>query len=273
MLEGIAGRVTGRFKRLFPARKPIIAMAHLPPLPGTPLYADAGLAPHIEAVTRDLEILLKADFDSVMFCNEGDRPYTFNAGYSGVAAMTRVITELAPRDRIFGVDFLWDPQAALAIAQATGASFMREVVTGVYESDMGLWTPDAGALLRERKRIGASDVAILANVVPEFASPIGGRDAADLARSAAVSSLADAILVSGPRAGAAPDFSVVESVRAALPDSVPVLANTGCNAQNIAQLLKLCDGAIVGSALKVDGDTWAPVDPKRVAEFLKAAGR
>jgi membrane complex biogenesis BtpA family protein len=266
--------VTDKFKRLFPSRKPIIAMAHLPPLPGTPLYDDdAGLDRLIESLTRDLGILLVADFDAVMFCNEGDRPYTFTAGYSAVAAMTRVVGELAPRDRIFGVDFLWDPQAALAIAHATGASFIREVVTGVYESDMGLWTPDAAALLRERKRIGASDLAIFANVVPEFASAIGGRDAADMARSAVVSSLADAILVSGPRAGSAPDFSIIERVRAALPDSVPVLANTGCNSENIAQLLQMCDGAIVGSALKVDGDTWGPVDRTRVEHFLKAAGR
>lgn len=263
-----------RFRLLFGSRKPIIAMAHLPPLPGTPLYDDkAGLDRHIEAVTKDLKILLDADFDAVMFCNEGDRPYTFDAGYSGVAAMTRVVTELAPRDRTFGVDFLWDPKAALAVAQATGARFIREVVTGVYESDMGLWAPDAAALLRERKRIGASDLAIFANVVPEFASAIGHRDAADMARSAVTSSLVDAILVSGPRAGAAPDFSTVERVRAALPESVPVLANTGCNAENIAQLLRICDGAIVGSALKVDGDTWAPVDRTRVERFLEAAGR
>jgi uncharacterized protein len=262
------------FKRLFPSRKPIIAMAHLPPLPGTPLYDDgAGLDRHIESLTRDLQILLNADFDAVMFCNEGDRPYTFNAGYSGVAAMTRVVAQLAPRDRTFGVDFLWDPQAALAIAQATGARFIREVVTGVYESDMGLWAPDAAALLRERRRIGASDLAIFANVVPEFASAIGHRDAADMARSAVTSSLADAILVSGPRAGAPPDFSIIERVRAALPDSIPVLANTGCNAENIAHLLQMCDGAIVGSALKVDGDTWSPVDRARVDRFLRAAGR
>lgn len=249
-------------------------MAHLPPLPGTPLYDDqAGLDRHIEAVTRDLHILLSADFDAVMFCNEGDRPYTFNAGYSGVAAMTRVVAQLAPRERLFGVDFLWDPQAALAIAQATGARFMREVITGVYESDMGLWTPDAAALLRERKRLGASDIAIFANVVPEFASALGRRDASEMARSAVTSSLTDAILVSGPRAGAAPDFTTVERIRSALPETVPVLANTGCNAENIAHLLKVCDGAIVGSALKVDGDTWAPVDRVRVDRFLKAAGR
>ena len=42
--------------------------------------------------------------------------------------------------------------AAMALARATGASFMREVVTGAYESDMGVWKPDAGALMRYRQR-------------------------------------------------------------------------------------------------------------------------
>jgi predicted TIM-barrel enzyme len=67
--------------------------------------------------------------------------------------MTRVVAELAPADRPFGVDFLWDADAALAIAAATGASFIREVATGVYESDMGLWNADAARLLRERRRL------------------------------------------------------------------------------------------------------------------------
>jgi hypothetical protein len=143
-----------RFPKLFPQRKPIIVMAHVPPLPGTPLYDErAGMKGIVAPVKSDLEILLDADFDAVMFCNEGDRPYTFRAGYEGVACMTRVVAELAPADRPFGVDFLWDADAALAIAAATGASFIREVATGVYESDMGLWNADAARLLRERRRL------------------------------------------------------------------------------------------------------------------------
>ena len=59
--------------------------------------------------------------------------------------MARVVAEVAPRDRPFGVDYLWDAEAALAVAATSGASFIREVMTGVYESDMGLWAPDAVA--------------------------------------------------------------------------------------------------------------------------------
>ncbi len=263
-----------RFRDLFPQRKPIIAMAHLPSLPGTPLYdCSLGMRGITESVRRDLKILLSADFDAIMFCNEGDRPYLLHAEKSGIAAMSHVVSVLAPKDRPFGVDFLWDAEAALGIAMATGASFIREVATGVYESDMGLWHPDAGSLLRERSRLRADSVAVLMNVEPEFASSIGSRSPSDIALSVAVSSLADAILVSGPMAGKEPRIDDVRKVKEAVGTLAPVLVNTGAKSTNIVALLDIVDGVIVGSDLKQDGNTWNPVDPERVSQFLRAAGR
>ncbi len=260
-----------RFRDIFPGHKPIIAMAHVPPLPGTPLYDEArGVDGLVEAVRADLKILLEGGVDAVMFCNEGDRPYSFEAGYDGVSVMTRVVTELHPTDRPFGVDFLWDPRAALAIGVATGASFMREVASGTYESDMGLWQPDAAALLRERRRLG-SDIAIFMNVAPEFASTIGSRTVGSVARSIAVSSIPDAILVSGPMAGTEPDIAALRAARDAVPGDVPVLINTGAKSTNIGAFLQVADGCIVGSDLKVDGHTWNPVDPTRLRRFVEAA--
>jgi membrane complex biogenesis BtpA family protein len=260
-----------RFGDLFPSGKPIIAMAHVPPLPGTPQYdAKRGIDGLVESVRSDLRILLEAGVDAVMFCNEGDRPYTFEAGYDGVGVMTRVVTELRPTDRPFGVDYLWDARAALAIGVSTGASFMREVVTGAYESDMGLWNTDAAGLLRERRRL-ESDILIFMNVTPEFASPIGTRGIGAAARSAAVSSLPDAILISGPMAGAEPDIAALREAREAVDRGTPVLVNTGAKSTNIAAFLEVVDGCIVGSDLKVAGYTWNPVDPGRVRDFMRAA--
>ena len=260
------------FLELFDVEKPVIAMAHVPPLPGTPLYdAEQGVAGLVSAVREDLEKLLASDVDAVMFCNEGDRPYALRAGFEGVAAMTRVVSELAPSDRPYGVDFLWDAQAALAIAVATGASFIREVTTGVYESDMGLWNTDAAALLRERRRLDAEHIAVLMNVTPEFASPLGRRTVAEVARSAVVSSLADAVLVSGPMAGAEPTLDVLCEAQAAVGSTVPVFVNTGAKSTNVTEFLSVADGVIVGSDLKRDGGTWNPVDGVRVARFMEAA--
>jgi membrane complex biogenesis BtpA family protein len=263
---------TSRFRATFPdVAKPVIAMAHLPPLPGTPLYdAVSGVQGLVDFVKREVEVLLEGGVDAIMFCNEGDRPYQLRAGLEGAAVLSRVVTECAPSDIPYGVDFLWDPSCALAVAAATSASFMREVVTGFYESDMGPWSTDAGALLRERRRLGADNVAVFMNVTPEFASPIGGRGAAEVARSVSVSSLPDAILVSGPMAGAEPAVEAVARVRDTVPADIPVLLNTGAKSTQIDQYWGIVDGCIVGSDLKVGGHTWNPVDPQRVADFIAA---
>lgn len=264
--------MTNWIKDLFGREKPVIAMAHIPALPGTPRYdAALGLDGLIDKLRPDIQHLVEGGVEAIMFCNEDDRPYTFQAPMEQVAAMTRVVTELRPEAILFGVDFLWDPLAALCIAVATGASFVREVMSGAYESDMGLWSPDARAVLRLRRELKAEGVRLFFNVAPEFGSPLGSRSIAERAKSAVVSSLAEAILVSGPMAGAAPDYSLVEEAKQAVGEGVPVFLNTGAKAGNIGQYFQVADGVIVGSSLKVDGYTWNPVDPARVREFMAAA--
>lgn len=264
--------MSSRVWDLFGDKKPIIAMAHIPALPGTPRYDEkAGIHGLIEKTGADIDHLVAGGVDAIMFCNEDDRPYTFRATMEQVATMSRVITELRPKSMPFGVDFLWDPMAALSIAAATDAAFIREIFTGVYESDMGLWAPNAGDVLRKRRYIGAEHVLVLFNIAPEFSSPLGTRTVAQRAVNAVVSSLADAILVSGPMAGVEPDYSVVEAAKQAVGEETPVFLNTGAKVENIVDYFKVADGVIVGSTLKVDGHTWNPVDPARLATFMQTA--
>jgi len=261
-----------RFRNIFPdVAKPLIAMAHVPALPGTPLSDGRGMEPIIEHVQADVAMLVDAGFDAVLFCNENDRPYQLDAGPASAAFMTRVVAECRPESVPYGVDFLWDPKIALAVAVATVASFMREVTTGVGESDMGLWNTSCAATLRDRRTYDRDDLAVCMNVTPEFASPIGSRSPAEVARSSVVSSLADTILVSGPMAGSGPDVDTVAEVRKSVPEEVPVLLNTGARKETIQAFLEYADGAIVGSSLKVDGYTWNPVAPDRATQFVAAA--
>lgn len=260
-----------RLRSLFPATdKPLIAMAHVPALPGTPLYAGQGMDAIIEHVHTDVAALVEAGFDAVMFCNENDRPYELDAGPESAAFMARVVTECRPQIP-YGVDFLWDPTIALSAAVATGASFMREVTTGVWESDMGLWNTNCAQTLRQRRNLDRDDLAVMMNITPEFASPIGTRTAPQVARSTVISSLADTILVSGPMAGAQPHVATIAEVRESVPEEVPVLLNTGAKPETIGAFLEHADGAVVGSALKVDGHTWNPVDPARARALVDAA--
>lgn len=254
---------------LFGCPKPVIAMLHLLPLPGRPLYdSKAGMMAIVEALRRDLDILQEGGVDGLLFCNEGDRPYSLRIDQAQSSAMAAVIGELRPHIHLpYGVDLLWDPLAALAVAQAVRASFVREVFTGVYDSDMGLWQPDAAAALDYRRQIGAEQVRLFFNIEPEFARPLSARPIGALARSVVVSSLADVILISGAMAGAETNLDSIREAKAAVPGS-PVLANTGVRIESVRATLAVADGVIVGTGLKREGYTWNPVDPDRVRRFM-----
>lgn len=261
-----------RFRDVFGATRPVIAMVHLPALPGTPLFdAGAGIAGIVASARADLAALTAAGVDAVMFGNENDRPYQLKVDTASVATMAHVIGRVAgDLDIPFGVNVLWDGEATVSLAAATGAAFAREIFTGLYASDMGLWAPDAGAALRRRRALQREDLALFFNVAAEFAASLDSRPLADRARSAAFSSLPDAVLVSGAITGEAARMEDLEAVKRALPD-LPVLANTGVRHETVADVLAVADGVIVGSALKHGGDTWAAVDPSRAADFMDRA--
>jgi uncharacterized protein len=256
---------------LFGVSKPVIAMLHLPALPGRPRHdRRAGMRGVIDTVARDLAALQEAGVDGLLFCNEADLPYQLGVGQEAAAAMAAVIG--AVRRQIsapFGVNLVWDPVSSLAVARATGASFVREVFTGVYESDLGIMQPDFGSIAAYRSGIGAEQVALFANITPEFASSAGHRTVAQRARSAAFLGV-DALLISGAITGEPTDLTLLREARAAAGDT-PVLANTGVTAGTVRDVLSVADGAIVGTSLKAGSITWNPVDPVRAAEFMAAA--
>jgi len=258
------------FRATFGTAWPLIGMCHLLALPGRPRHDDAGgMERIVEALRQDVRALQEAGVDGLLFCNEHDLPYQLEVGPEVAAGMGAAIGTLREEVGIpFGVDVLWDPRAALAVARATGASFVREVFTGVFESDMGLLAPDLGGLAAYRRAIGAGGVALFVNVTPEFSRSVSGRPVADRARGARYMG-ADAILISGPAAGVAASIEDLREAREATPD-VPVIANTGVRHDTVQEILEVADGLIVGSALKEDGDTWRPVDPERARAMVDA---
>lgn len=257
-----------------PKAKSIIGMAHIGALPGSPLYdAAGGTNKLIDGVLRDIRNLQKGGVDAILFGNENDRPYVLKAPVEGVAAMTAVIEAVKPEITVpFGVNYLWDPTASVAIGAATGAAFVREIFTGLFASDMGIWEPDCAGAVRLRQQLGRADMKLLFNINAEFAHPLDQRPIALRARSAVFSSLADAILVSGPITGSPADPTDLQRVCEAVRE-VPVFANTGVNLDNVEAVLAIASGAIVGTHFKVDGNTWNPVDGDRVRRFMDKVER
>jgi len=258
--------MTANFERVFGHRKPVIGMVHIGALPGTPLFEPA--LDLVAGARADLLALQDAGFDAVMFGNENDRPYEFEVDTASTATMAAIIGQLKSEITVpFGVNVLWDPMSSIALGAATGADFVREIFTGSYASDMGSWTPDAGAAMRYRNRLGRSDMAMLFNICAEFAHSLDQRSLPDRARSAVFSSIPDAVLVSGQITGEAAALSDLEAVKAVLPD-IAVMANTGVRHDTVADVLAIADGCIVGSSLKIGGDTWNAIDPNRAADFM-----
>jgi membrane complex biogenesis BtpA family protein len=250
-------------------------MVHLPALPGTPLYdAAGGMAAIRDWTRRDLEALQQGGIHAVMFCNENDRPYRLDADVASVAALTDVVASLRSDLSVpFGVNLLWDPLATIAVAAATGAAFCREIFTGAFAGDFGLWVRSAGDAWRYRRQLGAERIRLLFNINAEFAAPVAPRPIGEIARSVVFSSQPDAVCVSGGITGQSVSTSTLGEVHAAIKDSgVPILVNTGFKVSNARELLRYADGAIVGSSLKVDGVTWNRVDRVRVEELMRVAG-
>lgn len=261
--------MTANFKRIFGDVKPVIGMVHIGALPGSPLFDPS--VDLLAGARADLLALQSAGFDAVMFGNENDRPYEFSVDTASTATMATLIGQLKSEITVpFGVNVLWDPMSTVALAAATGAAFVREIFTGTYASDMGPWTPDAGKAMRYRDRLGRQDMAMLYNVSAEFAHSLDQRPLADRARSAVFSSIPDAVLVSGQITGEAAEMSDLKAVKAVLPDT-PVMANTGVKHETVAEILQIADGCIVGSSLKVDGNTWNAIDPDRAHDFMRRA--
>ena len=256
-------------EEIFGVKKPIIAMCHLQPLPGDPYYdKEAGMKKVLEAAKKDLDALQTGGVDGVMFSNEFSLPYLTKVETVTVAAMANVIGELKKELSIpHGVNCLWDPVASLDLAVAVDAKFIREIISGVYASDFGLWNTNVGATVRHKMAIGAENVKMLYNIVPEAAMYLADRNIADIARSTEFNNHPDALCVSGLTAGSETDTQILSVVKNAV-KKTPVLCNTGCNKDNIVKQLSVADGAVCATTFKYDGVFENGVDVQRVKEFM-----
>lgn len=256
-------------QEIFHVEKPIIAMCHLQAMPGDPGFdKEGGMSLVVEKAREDLHALQDGGVDGIMFSNEFSLPYLTKVKPETVAAMARVIGELKKEITIpYGVNCLWDPIASLDLAMAVDGQFIREIMTGVYASDFGLWNTNIGETARHKKAIGADNVKMLFNIVPEAAKYLADRDIKDIAKSTEFNNNPDAICVSGLTAGSETDTQVLKIVK----DSVkktPILCNTGCNKDNIKRQLSVADGAVVATTFKYDGIFENQVDVNRVKEFM-----
>lgn len=251
-------------------RKVIIGMLHLPPLPGSPRFRGS-MKELIRSAQMDLKALIQGGVDAILIENFGDKPYPVGAmPLISLVAMAYIVGRLARQiRRPFGINIQFNQfKAEAAMAAVSQADFIR--VEGFVDNlltDSG-WSPACAAWVTRCRTRWRNSFEIWADVHVKEAIVLGSRSLVEAAR-AAVSNLADVLIVSGARTGEETPLEAVRLVKEAVP--CPVLIGSGLNMDNASRLLQAADGAIVGTAIKRDGRVENPVDPERVAALVRIA--
>ena len=252
-------------------QKAIVGMIHVGALPGTPRYARP-LADVVTQAAREAELYTCAGLDGLLIENMHDVPYLCGqVGPEIVAGMTAAGVAVRQASALpLGVQILAAANcAALAVAQACGAAFVRvENFAYAHVADEGLMpTAEAGPLLRYRRQMGAEQVAIIADVKKKHSSHALTADVS-LAEAARTTEFfgADGIVVTGVATAQPAAVADVRAVRQAV--RVPVCIGSGLTPENLAEYWADTDVFIVGSYFKVDGLWSNALDPARVRRFM-----
>lgn len=258
------------------AERALVAMIHLPALPGSPR---ASLSPREIArhAAEEARVLAAAGFDALLLENMHDAPYLMReVGPEAVAAFTRAACEVrAAVDLPLGVQILAGAnRAALATALAAECSFIRaEGFVFASVADEGvLAEADAGPLLRYRRALGpvAERIAVFCDIKKKHsANAITADTSLGEHAHAAEFFGADGVIVTGTATGVATPIADLAAARKAC--RLPVLAGSGATAANVREVLAAADAVIVGSDLKDGGQWWNPLDARRIDAFVRAA--
>lgn len=252
-------------------------MVHLPPLPGAPRWTGE-LTETERRTAEDVKALIEGGVHGILFENFGDVPFTKGkVNPLTISSMTRIILHCIKNVNIpFGINVLRnDWEAALSIAVATGAEFIRiNILSGVYTTDQGVIEGEGYACMRERRRIEREvgrKVVILADAHTKHAIPLGDQSLEDAVKDLTERVGVEGIIITGTRTG---EPAILEDVEVAkkVAGSVSVLVGSGVNPDNIQEYSKYAQGVIVGSYLKKDGKLKNPVDPARVCALVECLG-
>lgn len=228
----------------------------------------------IDDAVTDATTLVSAGFPALMVENFGDVPFHADkVPPVTVAAMTTAISAIQNVCSVpIGVNVLRnDALAAVGIAAATGASFVRiNVLTGMMYTDQGPIVGKADEVLRAISELGI-DVSVWADVMVKHATPPPGMDPVQSALDTIERGLADAVIISGSGTGFEPNLEEAHLIRSAIPKQVRLVVGSGATVDNLGGLATVADTVIVGSSLKPDSNPQMQVDRLKAEQFVEAA--
>jgi len=257
--------------KLFNLTKPIIGMIHVAALPGTPKFG-GNVNAIIEKAKSEALLYQSLGIPALMIENMHDVPYlNRNVGPEIIALMSVILYEIKRHVELpLGIQILAGAnKEALAAAHSAGADFIRaEGFVFAHVADEGIFSSDAGELLRYRKQIGADKILVFTDIKKKHSSHAITADT-DIVETAKAAEffLSDGVIITGSCTGTEPSLEEIIAVKNKV--GLPVFAGSGITAENIKTYHEFCDALIIGSFFKQNGKWENPIDPERVKLLLE----
>jgi len=233
--------------------KTLIGVVGLAPLPHR-FNNTMSMEQLTESALNEARILYRGGADSIIVQNLHDLPPGPDEQIETAAYMSAITAEIRREvgDMELGVNVLsGDPRANIAIAAATGCSYVRlkTYVGGVIATD-GYENGCCSLAISYRHKINADHVKIYADVFDRMSSKVGTKDIGFMASQAVGYGKADGVIVSG--ANIDESIALAEAVRGKI-GSKKLLLGGGANLDTMTKWAPVFDAAVVGLAFRKSG--------------------
>ncbi len=233
-------QLNNRYNQVF-GRIPIFGMIHL-----------AGQNP-VKRALEELAVFEEEGIDGAIVEN-------YHSSVEEVIATLQETNRRKPKV-VIGVNVLPNEFCqSLPLAQKYGADFVQlDQVAGTYRSGQLDFEH------YEQVKGQHPEIIILGGVWPKYYHPIEGSDLeTDLETGI---QRVEAIVVTGAGTGKETPFDKIKRFREIIGEH-PLVVGAGLTPDNAYEQLCISNGAIVGTSLKIDDNTYNPMDRQRVRDFM-----
>ena len=246
------------------------SMVQTRPLPGSYRNRGERISFITEQALEETRILAECGVQSVILQNMGDMPIRQQSTPEAIAYLSVVaqaIRQSFPA-LCLGVLVNWDGVAALAVADAAGADFVRveHLYTGAEVTSAGLLQGQCCEITALKRKLG-TDIPVYADVWERHGIPLCPQPLDEAAWQCVHEAFADGLFLCGKNAQES--LSMARQVRQRVP-GIPLFLGGGATGDNVRVLLQEYDAVCVATWIK-NGDMRNPVDPDRTRYFVEQA--
>lgn len=255
---------------------PVIGMCHMLPFPGEPTYDSIGGINKIKKrVIREINALQNGGADAIIFSNEFSTPYNSNISKASVAAMSAIISSIYDYIKVpFGIDCMYDAKAAIDIAIAVNADFIRGILSGNYNTGINQIIINSSELLTHYSQLNQNkNLELWCSIYPEYIDLMRNQYSINL------KTIIDRVCAEINPKAICLHSKTIEGYQNTLKDiksyniKIKIYADGGCNDNNINKLKKSIDGLIIGTHLKFEHQFYNEISENEVKIFISQLNR